>query len=48
MRQQVQYRLVDGLIEAMLPALTYRNERVGDGRQWRHAVGLTELRTSLG
>lgn len=46
-RQQIQYRLVDGAIEAMLPALTYRNERVGEDRQWRHAVGLTELRTTL-
>lgn len=46
-RQQIQYRLVEGGIEAMLPALTYRNERVGDDRQWRHAVGLTELSTTL-
>jgi hypothetical protein len=47
LRQQLQYRVVDGAIEALLPATAYRYERVGDDRQWRHAVDLAELQVAL-
>jgi 4-amino-4-deoxy-L-arabinose transferase-like glycosyltransferase len=47
LRQQLQYRVEGGATEALLPASAYRYERVGDGRQWRHAVGLAELQVAL-
>ena len=47
LRQQLQYRVVDGTIEALLPASAYRYEQVGDDRQWRHAIGLAELQVAL-
>jgi 4-amino-4-deoxy-L-arabinose transferase-like glycosyltransferase len=47
LRQQLQYRVADGAIEALLPASAYRYERVGDDRQWRHAIGFTELQVAI-
>ncbi len=42
-RHEIQYRVVDGAIEALLPSTERRNEAVGSSRQWRHALGLSEL-----
>lgn len=46
-RHEIQYRVVDGRIEAMLPGLDRRRVAVGDSFQWRHVVGLTELTVAV-
>ena len=46
-RQEVQYRVVGGSIEVLLPATEQRRELVADGHQWRYAVGLRELRVAI-
>jgi hypothetical protein len=46
-RHTLQYRVVDGTIEVLLPSTEQRNMPVGRNRQWRHVVGLPELRLDV-
>jgi hypothetical protein len=45
--QEIQYRVVDGTIEALLPLTQLRNVLVGTQRQWRHDTGPSELHVDL-
>jgi hypothetical protein len=46
-RHTLQYRVVDGTIEVLLPSTEQRNVPVGRSHQWRHVVGLPELRIDV-
>jgi hypothetical protein len=39
--------VVDGTIEVLLPSTEQRNVPVGRSHQWRHVVGLPELRIDV-
>jgi hypothetical protein len=45
--QEIQYRVVDGTIEALLPLTQLRHVRVGSQRQWRQDTGPSELHVDL-
>ena len=47
LRHELEYRIVDGEIEVLLPSAAYRNTLVGGELQWRRTPTLPELQVAV-
>lgn len=46
-RVELQYRVVDGVAEVLVPSISRRHVLVDDHYEWRHEVGLPELQVEV-